>query len=83
MKEEFNTSLFKEVMDNRQRVPKKELDKMKIAAFDRILEKSLNFYETYDTVEGTEYDFDSESFGEWVEEYIVDFHHLVAEEVSK
>ena len=80
MSKELNASSFKEAVDNRQRVPKKELDKMKIEAFDRILEKSHNFYETFDTVDGLEHDFASQEFGEWVEEYIVDFHSLVAEE---
>lgn len=71
---------LKKVVDERERIPKRELDKMKIEAFDRILEKSHEYYEVFDTLEVVEHDFDSQAFGEWVEDYIVDFNNFVAEE---
>ena len=52
------------------------LDEMvdKAKAFDRIIERVFDYYEVYEG-EITEYGFDAENFGEWVEEYITAVSH--------
>lgn len=66
--------IFGEVTDNRTPVNKAKLDAMKLECFNRILENSQRYYVDFYTSEAIEYEFDSEGFGEWVEEQIVEFH---------
>ena len=68
--------LFGEVTDNRTTVNKTKLDAMKLECFNKILDNSHRYYDEFDTSEGKEYEFNSEGFGEWVEEQIVEFHNL-------
>lgn len=70
--------IFGEMTDNRTPVNKAKLDAMKLECFDKILDNSHRYYEEYDTSEGVGYIFNSEEFGEWVEEQIVEFHNLKA-----
>ena len=70
------SNIFGEVTDNRTPVNKTKLDAMKLECFNKILDNSHRYYEEFDTAEGIEYEFDSEGFGEWVEEQIVEFHNL-------
>ena len=67
---------FGEVTDNRIPVNKTKLDAMKLECFNKILDNSHSYYEEFYTSEGIEYAFNSEEFGEWVEEQIVEFHNL-------
>lgn len=67
---------FGEVIDNRVPVSKTKLDAMKLECFNKILDNSHRYYEDFYTSEGTEHAFNSEEFGEWVEEQIVEFHSL-------
>ena len=69
-------SVFGEVTDNRIPVNKTKLDAMKVECFNRILENSQRCYVDFYTSEAVEYEFDSEGFGEWVEEQVVEFHGL-------
>ena len=70
------SNLFGEVTDNRTSVSKTKLDAMKLECFNKILENSQRYYVDFYTSEAVEYEFDSEGFGEWVEEQIVEFHSL-------
>lgn len=72
--------IFGEVTDNRIPVKKTKLDAMKLECFNKILENSQRYYVDFDTSEGVECEFDSERFGEWVEEQIVEFHSLKEED---
>lgn len=68
--------IFWEETDNRTPVNKTKLAAMKLECFDKILENSKKYYIDFYTSEAVEYEFDSEGFGEWVEEQIVEFHNL-------
>lgn len=74
------SNLFGEVVDNRTTVEKAKLDAMKLECFNKILENSQRYYVDFYTSEAVEYEFDSEGFGEWVEEQIVEFHSLKEED---
>ena len=69
-------SLCGEVTDVRTPVNKAKLDSMKLECFNKILENSQRYYVDFYTSEAVEYEFDSEGFGEWVEEQLVEFHNL-------
>ena len=72
----MKSGLFGECVDRREPVEKSELERMKIEAFNEILDKMNDYYDVYETSEGREYTFFSEGFGEWVEEHIVHFYSL-------
>ena len=74
------SNLFGEVVDNRTPVEKAKLDAMKLECFNKILKNSQRYYVDFYTSEAVEYEFDSEGFGEWVEEQIVEFHSLKEED---
>ena len=74
------SDIFGEVTDNRTPVSKTKRDAMKLERCTKILENSQRYYVDFYTSESVEYEFDSEGFGEWVEEQIVEFHGLKEEE---
>lgn len=71
-KEIFESALGRYTENFNETEVQNELDEVykKALAFDKICEKMSDYYDSTETELGTEYDFDSEGFGEYVEEHI-------------